>query len=241
MNINPRSQDYIDIVDIKNDILILTGGRFRLVVETTAVNFDLLSEDEQNATIFAYANLVNSLDYPLQILVRTRQVDITSYVQYLKGHLRNQPTAALREQLSEYIEFSQQLVVDNTVLQKAFYIIIPYFQATAGQSKSKSLMDVLPFMGKKTTAEKTDLSPETLEKIKRELVQRFEELRWQFKRLGIQIRYLTTEELIRLFYEIYNPEAAKNQGLREDVFGYTTFAVKSSLRKEDYEESAQQS
>lgn len=88
MKLLPSTQDHLDILDIQDDVLILTGGRFRIVVEATAINFDLLSEDEQNATIFAYSNLVNSLNYPVQVLIRTRQVDITNYVNYLKGHLQ---------------------------------------------------------------------------------------------------------------------------------------------------------
>lgn len=224
MQLLPSTQDHLDFVDIRDDIVILKGGLFRVVMETTAINFDLLSEDEQNATIFAYAQLVNSLEYPIQIVVRTRQIDITDYLNYLKNHLKEQPTVALREQLQDYIEFIQQLVLENTVLQKRFFVVLPYFQSSGSGNQGKASTP-------KTTATAANISEETIEKAKRELDQKFEELKWQFKRLGIQIRKLTTEELIRLYYEIYNPEAGKNQGVKEDLYGYTTGFVKSTLKE----------
>lgn len=225
MNFLPSTQSHLDIVDIKDDLVILKGGKFRIVIEATAINFDLLSEDEQNATIYAYATLVNSLDYPLQVLIRTRQVDITNYINYLKSKLKEQPTAALKEQMEDYIEFIQQLVVENTVLQKSFFVVIPWDTIAIIKESSASL---LPF--KKKNKPQVKFSEQAFKKAKNELHQRFEELTWQFKRLGIQIKKLKTEELIRLYYTIYNPEAGENQGLKEDAFGYTTGIVKNTLK-----------
>ncbi|PIZ48286.1 hypothetical protein CO180_03335 [candidate division WWE3 bacterium CG_4_9_14_3_um_filter_41_6] len=231
MSLLPKTQDHLDIEDIKDDVLILTGGRFRLVVETTAVNFDLLSEDEQNASIFAYANLVNSLDYAIQILVRTRQVDITTYLHFLRGQLRDQPSAVMKEQLSDYIDFVEQLVLKNTVLQKRFYVSIPYSNTSAVQ---KNMLDdfaaMLPFS--KSKPKSKTFSEDILAKARTSMFRRVDDLKWQFRRLGIQIRILTTEELIRLFYEIYNPEAGENNGITQDPFGYTTPIVHSTLSNE---------
>src|SRR5690554_6029462 len=111
-----RTQNHLDIVDIKDNVLILTGGRFRIVIEAQAINFDLLSEAEQDAAIYSYANLINSLDFPMQVVIRTRQVDITNYIDYLKSFRRLQPTSILRQQLDNYITFIQELVTENTVL-----------------------------------------------------------------------------------------------------------------------------
>ncbi|NTV30661.1 hypothetical protein HGA91_01600 [candidate division WWE3 bacterium] len=245
MKLLPKSQDFLEIIDIKDGVLVLSGGKFRVVIEATAINFDLLSEDEQNATIFAYSNLVNSLNYPIQILVRTRQVDITNYLSYLKKYLRDQPTAALREQLQDYIDFCQQLVLENIVLQKRFFVVIPYWQSsTTGPStpqkkaKSPGLLDGLPLIGKKSTTQPlvddTIYSEEAFKKAKQSLNQRYEEVRWQFKRLGIQVRLLGTEELIRLYYEILNPETGQNRGLKDDLYGYTVPIVNSALDIGEY-------
>ncbi|MCA9397763.1 hypothetical protein KC573_02950, partial [candidate division WWE3 bacterium] len=91
------TQNHLDIIDIKDDILILKGGRYRIVLEAQAINFDLLSEAEQDAAIYSYANLINSLDFPIQVVIRTRQVDITQYVEYLDNFRKLQPTDTLRK------------------------------------------------------------------------------------------------------------------------------------------------
>jgi len=236
MSLLPSTQDHLDFLDIRDNIVVLKGGQFRIVIEATAINFDLLSEDEQNSTIFAYATLVNSLDYPLQVVIRTRQVDITDYIKYLENHLREQPTAALREQLQDYIIFVKQLVLDNTVLQKRFFLVVPYYQSATTQEQQRkessgSWLNKLPFGQKKEGKAQKVYAEDVFQKAKRELEQKFEELQWQFKRLGIKIHLLNTEELIRLYYEVYNPESGKNQGVKEDIYGYTSGMVKSSLNE----------
>ncbi len=223
MSLLPKTQDHLDVIDVKDNILILTGGRFRLVIEATAINFDLLSEEEQNATIYAYANLVNSIDYPIQILIRTRQVDISSYIKFLEGQIHEQVAGAMREQLQDYIDFVKQLVMENTVLQKRFFVVIPY-----GTLELKAQKSNLPFGG--GSSPQTSYSIQALKKAKVELEQKMEELKWQFNRLGIKIRQLNTEELIRLFYEVYNPEAGQNMGMNQDLYGYTTKMVDSSIK-----------
>ncbi len=218
MKLLPRTQDHLDIIDIKDDILILSGGKFRLVVEATAINFELLSEDEQNATIYAYANLVNSIDYPIQIVIRTRRVDISNYLEYLDSVMHEQPSAALRKQLLNYQEFIKHLVTENTVLSKRFFLVIPYFTGVPAAATS-------------TKAKKSSntYSQQKLIKAKEVLQQKFSDLQWQFNRLGIKVRQLNTEELIRLFYEIYNPESAQSATMNQDIYGYTTSVVRSSL------------
>ena len=224
----PSSQKHLDIIDIKDDILILNGGRFRIVLEANAVNFDLLSEAEQDAAIYAYANLVNSLNFPIQVVIRTRQVDITNYISFLQKHEKLQPSSALREQLQDYSNFIKQLVVENTVLYKRFFIIIPYLaMETRKESIFEPLLETLPFVKKGAAA--PTYSQKSFEESKRIFEQRKEELTWQFRRLGIKIRQLASAELVRLFYEIYNPESAKNEGLKEDAEGYMTSFVQPSV------------
>lgn len=233
MSLIPRTQDHLDILDVKDDILILVGGKFRLVFEASAINFDLLSEDEQNSTIFAYANLVNSIDYPVQILVRTRQVDITGYLKFLDSQIHEQPSGPLREQLQDYIDFIKQLVLQNTVLQKRFFVVLPFFQANNAQTANQPVRkkSPLPFLKPKELGSQSQYTPKTLAKAKADLEQKFQELKWQFNRLGIKIKQLNTEELIRLFYEVYNPESGENEGIKQDAPGYTTAVVRSNIVK----------
>jgi len=221
------TQNHLDIVDVKDGVLILTGGRFRIVVEAQAINFDLLSEAEQDAAIYSYANLINSLDFPLQVVIRTRQVDVTNYIEYLKSFKRLQPTSILRQQLDNYITFIQELVTENTVLFKKFYVVIPHIKKVSEQASSGLLDPVLKLVGKEKVV--TAYSDDDLNKAQQIFNQRTKELFWQFKRLGIGVRQLGTEELIRLFYEIYNPESGQNDALRNDILGYTSTIVQPNL------------
>ena len=221
------SQNHLDIIDIKDDTLILKGGRYRIVLEAQAINFDLLSEAEQDAAIYSYANLINSLDFPIQVVIRTRQVDITQYVEYLGTFRKLQPTDTLRKQLESYIEFIQELVTENTVLYKKFYVVIPHIGKVL--ETNQSFLD--PFyrlMGKEQKVQK-DYSVKQMEDAQRTFAQRTKEITCQFRRLGVGIRQLNTEELIRLYYEIYNPETAQNDGLKTDLMSYTTAMVQANI------------
>src|SRR5690606_32802292 len=120
------TQSTLSIVDIKDDIAILTNKRYRAVIKVKAINFDLLSEDEQDAIIYAYASLINSLNFPIQILVKTRQLNITSYLDYLERSKQAQPSQVLRDQITSYQHFVQKLVVENNVLFKTFYVVVPF-------------------------------------------------------------------------------------------------------------------
>lgn len=234
MAIKASTQQHLDVLDVRDGILILTGGRFRAVLEASAINFDLLSEAEQDAAIFAYRNLVNSLDFPIQVVVRTRQVDITSYVEFLKDQLKEQPSSSMREQLQSYIEFVEQLVLENTVLSKRFFVVLPYWKMEVRSKGSGNLLDpireIVPFLEPK--AEKPKYSETAFADAKRVFEQRRESMAWQFRRLGVQVRQLSDEELVRLFYEIYNPEAGENEALQQDLDGYLNEYVETAIQDE---------
>lgn len=226
--ITASTQVHLNIADIKNDLLILKGGRYSVVLEVDAVNFDLLSEAEQDATIYSFANLLNSLDFPIQVVIRTRQVEISDYLEFLTQHEQTQPSEALRDQLREYIEFVKQLVIENTILAKRFFIVIP-FQILQIRKELifEPLLRLLPGYKKRPAPE---YSYQNLEDVQRALNQREEALSWQLRRAGVQTRRLTTQELVSLFYEIYNPAApTEPSGLAEDTRGYLTPLVKPSI------------
>lgn len=234
MKIKASTQQHLEIVDVREGILILTGGRFRMILEASAINFDLLSEAEQDAAIFAYRNLVNSLDFPLQVVVRTRQVDITSYVEFLKDQLKEQTSLAMREQLSSYINFIEQLVLEATVLSKRFFVVLPYWKLEV-RTKNKGgvldpLREILPFLEVKES-HKPQYSEENFQAAKKVFEHRKESIAWQFSRLGVRVRQLNDEELVRLFFEIYNPEAGENKGLEQDLDGYLTEYVKTAVEE----------
>ena len=130
--IRGSTQQFVEIEDIKDDIVLLRDGSAALVIETTAVNFGLLSESEQDATVFAYAALLNSLSFPIQIVIRSKRMDISSYVASLDEQIRSQSNEALRREMELYKQFVEATIKENNVLDKKFYIVIPFSRLELG-------------------------------------------------------------------------------------------------------------
>lgn len=195
--IRASTQEHLDIEEIKDDLVVLKGGSCCLVCQTTAVNFDLLSEAEQGATIFAYASLLNSLSFPIQILIRSQQKDVSGYLNLLATQEKKVIGEKLRQQIRGYRDFVEKTVKEKEVLDKKFYIIIPFSALELG------VASVL-----KTGGKGLPFPLETiLEKAKTNLYPKRDHLLRQFNRLGLELKQLATPELIKLFYNIYNPEA----------------------------------
>ncbi|MBU1110576.1 hypothetical protein KKB83_03085 [Patescibacteria group bacterium] len=229
MLFNPSpTQQFLDILDIRHDLLILKGPRFCMVLEASALNFDLLSEREQDASIYAYANFVNSLAYPIQVVIKTRQVNIDNYLKFLEEHEKIQPSEALRSQMRAYLKFIRQLVIENVILYKRFFVVVP-FQTTTISHKDplETLFSFLPFVKKKPTIETVD--PDILNQAKQKFEERQQEIAWHFRRLGIEIKRLNNQELVQLFFEIYNPQTEKGQAIIEDLEGHFTPLVKPAV------------
>lgn len=186
--IRGTTQDFLSLSDIRDDLVILEDGSVALVIRVSAVNFGLLSEKEQEAIIFAYAGFLNSLNFSVQIVIRSQQKDISSYVALLDEEKKKQVNPLLAAQIEGYRNFILQTVKDNNVLDKKFYIVVPFSSLELGP---KNIAKKLPL---ETILEKakTSLSP------KRDHVLR------QLGRLGLRSKQLTSAELIELFYEIYN-------------------------------------
>src|SRR3990167_9436445 len=141
------TQAHLDIEDIRDDLLVLKNGNVVIVLQTNAVNFDLLSEQEQDAMIFAYSQMLNSLSFPIQILIRSKLMDISSYLQKLREAKHQQTNHALIAQMELYENFIKELIAKNNVLDKRFYVIIPYTEL--------SFSSLNPFgQGKKPTFDK---------------------------------------------------------------------------------------
>ena len=120
------TQDHLEIKEIVDDLIITKSGSVALVLQTSAINFDLLAEYEQDNKIYAFAGLLNSLNFHIQILIRTKRIDISNYIDYLKNQEQTTMSEGLKRQLQIYTEFIQNLIVQNDVLDKTFLIIIPF-------------------------------------------------------------------------------------------------------------------
>lgn len=216
------TQQHLDIDDIRDDIVILKNGNAVCVLQTTAVNFDLLSEREQDAMIFAYAALLNSLTYPIQVLVRSKRLDISSYLRLLAEAKEKAVNPRLANQIELYASFIHELVARNQVLDKRFYVVIPY----AGTTLTQAL--TLPSLVKKK--EPVEDKWHTLEKAKVNLGPKIEHLSKQISRIGIKARLLTTEELVEFFYDLYNADISREQKAALNTQEYTTPIVEPALQ-----------
>jgi hypothetical protein len=231
--ITASTQQHLDVEDMQDDLVILKDGGVALVLETTAVNFGLLSETEQDAAIYAYAGLLNSLTFPIQIVIRNRQMDISSYVKLLKEQEDKQSNESLRFQINRYRQFIESIIRENNVLDKRFYIIIPFSPFELGASRAAfSLLDILNPLKKKRGGLPYPKSY-ILEKAKNALYPKKEHIVKQLARIGLRTNQLTTQELIELFYDIYNPTKVSSQKITAAVSDYRTPLVTPAVEQEE--------
>lgn len=214
------TQEHLDIEDIRDDLVILKNGSAALVLQTNAVNFDLLSENEQDAMIFAYAALLNSLSFPMQVIVRSKIMDVSAYIYQLEQARRSQTNPALADMISKYQNFIRNLIAQNQVLDKRFYLIIPYLDV--------SISSVNPLGTKKKKTLVLD-KWQVLEKAKVQLAPKRDHIIKQMARIGIRAWQLNSQQLVELFYEIYNPNVAREQKVALNTEDYTVPIVEPAI------------
>lgn len=217
------TQEFLEIYDITNDLILLKNGTASLILGVSAMNFGLLAEDEQDAVIYTYAALLNSLNYPIQIIIQSQTKDVTKYLNLLKEKENETFHSPQGERIARYREFVANLIKERNVLDKKFFVIIP---ATPLELELLSAESVIP--GRDvfdiTKYEKTVL----VDKAQAILEPRRDHLISQFARIGLVSWQLTTQEIIRVFYTNYNPEASEGfEGTNTEE--YQTAVVKASI------------
>ncbi|OGD94889.1 hypothetical protein A3F02_03675 [Candidatus Curtissbacteria bacterium RIFCSPHIGHO2_12_FULL_38_9b] len=212
------TQQHLDFDDMTDDLIIFKTGWVALVMTTTAVNFDLLSEAEQDATIYAYGAFLNSLTFPVQILIRSKKADITAYFNSLAEAEKAQPNPDLKRQIQKYEDFIQSVVQQKAVLDKKFYLIINFSPLEMG----------FRGLGKKNVTQ-TKSKMQLINDAKAALFPKRDHIIKQMARLGLTTRQLTTKELIELFYDIYNPAPTGTQRVILDTSSYTVPIVEPAV------------
>lgn len=237
--IKGSTQKHLPIEDIKENLVILRDGSCAMVLETSSVNFDLLSLKEQEAMIYAYAAILNSLTFSIQILIRSTLKDVSDYVNRLKQQEVKTAEPLLKRQIVSYRQFVEEVVKKNNVLAKSFYFIVPFFSVELGIKSAAKATLPIPSMIKKTNKSLPMSKEKILEKAKAALEPKKEHLIRLFGRLGLSIKQLSTKELIRLFYQIYNQESilvsnaeALNQG-GAIIKGKSVFKKNAGLSQEN--------
>jgi len=210
-----NSLDLIEIEEIKGGTVILKNGGLRKILIVSGMNFALKSDAEQNLVTQAYQNFLNSLNFQLQILIHSRKVNIDKYLDMLEGQKEKEPSALLQDQISEYREFVKGFVAEYAVMQKTFFVVIPF--APLELPSKESFLGFLPFMKKGAGDKaKADAEKEALFKTNQEqLDQRVNQVTVGLRGVGLEPRVLDDEQLAELFYNFYNPETVE----KKDVAG----------------------
>jgi len=212
--IKGTSQDHLPIEDIQNNLVILKDGTTVMIIKTSSVNFDLLSEKEQDAMIYAYAAMLNSLTYPIEIIVRSTAKDVSNYLKRIKKQGTKISNPLLKKQIASYHDFVEEVVEKNNVLAKTFYIAVPFYPAEMGAAAAaqSSVPGFLSFL-KKDKQTLPMSKDKIIEKANAALEPKLEHLTRLFGRLGLTVKQIETKELIRLFYKIYNPESSLGENI----------------------------
>ncbi len=221
--IRSTTQEFLDVYDIVNDMVLLKDGTATVILQIGTMNFSLLAEQEQDAVIFTYGSLLNSLNYPIQINIQSQTKDATKYLRLLDEQITKASSDRKATLIKKYRDFVAALIKERNVLQKRFYISVP---ASPGEMGLISASGVLP--GKTVFDISTVDKSVLLEKANNILEPRKDHLTSQFNRLGLYVRQLSTQEIIQNFYINYNPEAVEGQEISSSE-NYTTPLVRASF------------
>ncbi|MGC9605364.1 MAG: hypothetical protein ABSF56_01215 [Minisyncoccia bacterium] len=197
------TQDFVPIQEIRDGVVILKDGGMRAIILATSLNFALKSGDEQSAILLQFQNFLNSLDFSIQIFVQSKKLDIRPYIALLEDRYKEQVTELMKIQVREYIEFIKTFVESTNIMSKSFFVVIPYDPPILSNKKNP-LSGV--FGGKKKGGAGAAASlDQQFQEYRGQLEQRVAVVEQGLVRCGIRAAELGTEEVVELFYKIFNP------------------------------------
>ncbi len=196
------TQDFVPIQEIRDGVITLKNGGMRAIILASSLNFALKSSDEQNSIMLQFQNFLNSLDFSIQIFVQSKKLDIRPYIALLEGQYKDQLTELMKVQVREYIEFIKTFVENTNIMSKSFFVVIPYDPPLLTASKNP-LMNALP--GRKSGVKDTGTADEKFQEYRSQLEQRVSVVEQGLVRCGVRTAELGTEEVVELFYKIFNP------------------------------------
>ncbi len=208
------ASQFLTIDTIREDVIILKEGGLRMVLMCSSLNFALKSADEQDAITYQYQNFLNSLDFSLQFVIHSRKLNITPYIDSLRLRQKDEDNELLKIQINEYIDFITTFVDMSNIMSKTFYVVVPF---TPSVLERKS--GISGFMNFLKPASPAAQNAGPFEEQKNQLWQRVDAVVSGLRRIGIRSAPLNTEELIELFYGLYNPsefeKTANLTGIKE--------------------------
>lgn len=198
------AQQFVPLEEVRDGIMILKDGSMRAVVLASSINFALKSQDEQRAILSQFQSFLNTLDFSLQMYVQSRELDIEPYLELLRTRESEQPNDLMKVQLREYIGFIKNFTDEVDIMAKSFFVVVPYSPAKVDVKKSwKSFIS-------KSRKNDPVLAQNQFEENKTQLEQRIALIEQGLSRIGVRTAVLGTEEVIELFYHLFNPGEQNN-------------------------------
>lgn len=211
-----NSLDLVNIKNIRDNTILMKDGGFRQIAMVSGVNFALKSEVEQNIITQGYQNFLNGIDFPLQIIVHSRKVNIDKYIEGLLSRKGVEQSALLQSQIDEYAEFVRGFVQKNAIMEKTFLVVIPFYPVSLAATK-KSAASFIPFFGKKkdakADAKEAEDNEQSFQENLAQLGQRVSQVMGGLYGIGLEATVLGNQALIELFYNFYNPQTIERENI----------------------------
>ncbi len=208
------TQTHLRIGEIRDNILVLKNGGLRAILKTSSINFNLKSEEEQNSITYGYQAFLNSLEFPIQIVVRSKKLDIDNYIDQVKKLADKQQNKLLQQQTYEYAEYVHKLVDYADIMDKEFYVVVAYDPARTSV-ESNGIQSFFQRLAPKDGYADIKRRHAEFNELKKGLVQRVNVVTSGLENCGLKVDELQTAEIIELFYNAYNPVTSRSAKLRD--------------------------
>lgn len=202
------TQQHVPIAGVRNGIIILKDSSYRLILSVSPINFSLKSEQEQNSIIFKYQSFLNSLHFPIQVTMQSKKLDLTPYLQKMRKGLEKQENELIRMQTEDYIDFVSQLINIANIMSKSFFVTISHIPLSLPKL---SFFDKL--MGRSHQSSVLRISDTDFKANSEELLEKGNLIASGLGSIGLRVRQLTTQEVLEMFYNLYNPEESGKERL----------------------------
>jgi type IV secretory pathway VirB4 component len=199
------TQAYLPILEIKEGVVVMKDHSLRAVLIASSLNFALKSEQEKDAIVSSYQSFLNSLGFPIQIVASSRKLDLSKYIDGVRGLAGGQDNPLLKVQTEEYANFIEKMLEYSNIMEKRFYVVVPYFPA--GVDVTGKVNDLV--------GKKTKVPAGSFEDNKKKLLSRVEIVLSGLSSVGLRCSSLATKDLLELYYTSYNPDTAQNQKLAD--------------------------
>ena len=196
------TQDFVPVKEVRDGIVVLKNDELRAVVLANSINLSLKSAEEQQAIILQFQAFLNTLDFPVQISIQSRKLDIRPYLILLENRMKIQTEPLMKLQTKEYMEFIRNFTETVNIMTKSFFIIVPYTHKTITQDSGKILGTIMSRFNKKQAEMEEQID---FEEKRSQLEQRVSVVQQGLNRCGIKSAQLDTEEVIEMFYKVFNP------------------------------------